>query len=58
LWGKVRKRGEYGLSTAHGPLSLALSHEGRGNLEPKAAGKRLKLGLALPTRLSSLLADR
>ena len=32
------------MSTTHSPLSLALSHEGRGNLEPKAAGKRLKLG--------------
>jgi len=31
LWGKVRKRGIDGSSTALRPLSLSLSHEGRGD---------------------------
>jgi len=43
LWGKVRKRGIYGSSTALRPLSLALSHEGRGDPEPDVQGKWLKL---------------
>src|SRR5713101_5547860 len=30
-WGKVRKRGCRGLSTTAGPLTLSLSHEGRGS---------------------------
>src|SRR5215510_16250468 len=32
LWGKVRMRGCMGRSAAVGPLTLALSHEGRGDL--------------------------
>jgi hypothetical protein len=34
LWGKVRKRGCHGLSSAVDPLSLALFHEGRGSPYP------------------------
>jgi len=32
LWGKVRKGEIEGSSTAAGPLTLSLSHEGRGDL--------------------------
>ena len=45
LVGEGQEEGEHGLSTAHGPLSLALSHEGRGDSENKTAGEELKLGL-------------
>jgi len=43
LWGKVRKRGCHGSSSAVDPLSLSLSHEGRGDLWPTGQEKRLKL---------------
>jgi len=48
LVGEGQEEGDHGLSTAHGPLTLALSHEGRGDSENKAAGEELKLGL-VPT---------
>jgi hypothetical protein len=51
LVGEGQDEGDHGLSTATGPLTLALSHEGRGDSENKAAGEELKLGLvwAVPT---------